>query len=86
MCAAWPGLASWGREGQLNKTKVKWGGEPRRDRLSATGREDAVLRPGGHRMVASLGAIKRQWAQEFLRPLREGPEQKGPCQLRGKSI
>lgn len=24
MCAAWPGLASWGKGGQLNKMKVKW--------------------------------------------------------------
>lgn len=82
MCAAWPGLASWGR-GQLNKTKVKWGGEPRRDRLSATGREDAVLRPGGHTgWRQGLGAIKEAVGlQEVLRPLRGGARAEGPLSI-----
>ena len=79
MCAARPGLAYWGR-GQLNKTKVKGGGEPCRDRLSATGREDAVLRPGGRTgQWQGMGAIKEAVGlQEVLRPLRGGARAGGP--------
>lgn len=83
MCAAWPQAGLLGKRSVKDEGEVG-GGEPRRDRLSATGKQRGCCaqawRP--HRMVC-LGAwlAEAVGLQEVLRPLRRGARAEGPLSI-----